>query len=460
MQVGTASALRAVLSHLPPVQHAFAYGSGVLHQPGLYMPERSKPAIQLDGNCEQTNPQPTSPSSSTPMIDYILSVDDPLKWHMLNIQKNPEHYSWVAKLGPGAITGIADHVGVGIHFNTLVRMQGGQMIKYGVTRTSLLLDDLHTWRHLYVAGRLQKPVLTLASCVKEVEAAQAANQRAAAAAALLLLPPIFTTKDFLTKIVTLSYSGDVRMGIAEDPRKVERIVQGSRPALDDMYLPLISEPHGPFQPGIRGAELGGGDRHSIPGAPSDIDRHSSGEQNIIGDGGLGISMHSIPVQNTANSQDLKIISGVHVEREGVQGQDSSPPERRDLANAQWAQRADAHTQGELLKCLPPALLTRVAYKLGFQVPESHLQQNQSGVLIHDTLDDITNAAVRSGQVQQLVAQALAETVRASSASQALSGLLAAGGGKAVQYFGSKVAKAVRGAFQGAWASGLTIKRPP
>eukprot|EP00983_Pelagomonas_calceolata_P054811 1143860-Pelagomonas_calceolata.AAC.2 len=90
------------------------------------------------------------------------------------------------------------------------------------------------------------------------------------------------------------------------------------------------------------------------------------------------------------------------------------------------------------------------------VPESHLQPSESGVSIHDTLDDITTAAVRSGRIQQLVDQALGETVRASSASQALSGLLAAGGGKAVQYLGSKVAKAVRGTFQ---ASGLTSKRP-
>eukprot|EP00983_Pelagomonas_calceolata_P006482 212935-Pelagomonas_calceolata.AAC.2 len=121
MQVWTASALRAVLNHLPPVQHAFAYGSGVLHQPGLYMPERGESAIKE--TCEQA-PQPTIPSSKGPMIDFFLAVDDPLKWHtqvrswveqhaawlcecrdqvsQQNIQKNPGHYSWVAKLGPGA----------------------------------------------------------------------------------------------------------------------------------------------------------------------------------------------------------------------------------------------------------------------------------------------------------------------------------------------------------------------
>jgi translocator assembly and maintenance protein 41 len=46
---------------------------------------------------------------------------------------------------------------------------------------------------------------------------------------------------------------------------------------------------------------------------------------------------------------------------------------------------------------------------------------------------------------QLVTQAIADTIRVSSASQALSGFLAAGGGKAVQYLGAKMVKAYQGA---------------
>lgn len=69
-----------------------------------------------------------------------------------------------------------------------------QVVKYGVISTRSLLDDLRTWRHMYAAGRLQKPVLTLISHAVEYEAAQQANLRAAAAAALLLLPPRFTTQ--------------------------------------------------------------------------------------------------------------------------------------------------------------------------------------------------------------------------------------------------------------------------
>lgn len=44
----------------------------------------------------------------------------------------------------------------------------------------------------------------------------------------------------------LSYQGDVRMGLAEDSRKVERIVAGSYYAFADTYLPLLqvrARPH-------------------------------------------------------------------------------------------------------------------------------------------------------------------------------------------------------------------------
>ena len=68
------------------------------------------------------------------------------------------------------------------------------MAKYGVVSTRNLLDDLRTWRHLYMAGRLQKPVVTLVSHVKELQAAQEANLQGATAAALLLLPRRFSTQ--------------------------------------------------------------------------------------------------------------------------------------------------------------------------------------------------------------------------------------------------------------------------
>ncbi len=46
-------------------------------------------------------------------------------------------------------------------------------------------------------------------------------------------------QSLLRTICGLSYRGDVRMGFAEDPHKVGRIVHGSREALEEMYLPHL-----------------------------------------------------------------------------------------------------------------------------------------------------------------------------------------------------------------------------
>lgn len=114
---------------------------------------------------------------------------------------------------------------------------------------------------------------------------------------------------------------------------------------------------------------------------------------------------------------------------------------------QWERHPGVEAQGELFKLLPPALLTRVssfasltacldaapvrsclyalqltcavlkahwltekschthsqvAYKLGFEVPESHLHRGDADQT-HDTLSDVASSAMRSGPsgVQQV-----------------------------------------------------------
>lgn len=50
--------LSEFLKTLPSVQHAFAYGSGIFQQQGLYIA-----------------------GGTGPMLDFILAVDDPREWH-------------------------------------------------------------------------------------------------------------------------------------------------------------------------------------------------------------------------------------------------------------------------------------------------------------------------------------------------------------------------------------------
>lgn len=60
-QARRAKELAAFLKSVPEVQYAFAYGSGVFQQQGLY--------------------KEGSSNEDRPMLDFILAVDDPVTWH-------------------------------------------------------------------------------------------------------------------------------------------------------------------------------------------------------------------------------------------------------------------------------------------------------------------------------------------------------------------------------------------
>ena len=120
------------------------------------------------------------------------------------------------------------------HFNPYVSIRS-RLCKYGVISTRRLVDDLTSWRDLYVAGRLHKPVRTLVHH-PGVDAALKVNARAAVCAAMLLLPERFSTHELYRRICGLSYHGDVRMAFAEDKRKLDNIVEGSMGELDALYM--------------------------------------------------------------------------------------------------------------------------------------------------------------------------------------------------------------------------------
>lgn len=99
------------------------------------------------------------------------------------------------------------------------------MIKYGIVSVDTLKCDLRDWNTLYLAGRLQKPVNTLISN-DGIVSAQKLNIDSAIKTALLLCPSTFNVTEILKVICSLSYIGDIRLGFAEDSKKVERIVRG------------------------------------------------------------------------------------------------------------------------------------------------------------------------------------------------------------------------------------------
>ncbi|GLI63963.1 hypothetical protein VaNZ11_007130 [Volvox africanus] len=433
MYAPAALRMGSVLQQFPPVAYAFAYGSGAHYQPGLYDNVRSEkststashlervrhdastePSVRPRQDCTLSNCETsTSASSNTlsfdafrrrgqvPVIDFIFTVKDAHEWHqqaspntlfilsgslhqyIQNISRNSDHYSWVGRLGPKVVCSVAEAIGVGVHFNALVQMNGQMTIKYGVVEAATLERDLSLWEHLYIAGRMHKPVTPLLPAPPgPLAAAQETNLHNALAAALVLLPPTFTEEELLRTLVGLSYRGDIRLAIgAEDPNKVARIVDGSWDELYSMYMPLLIQQSG---------------------------RYSTLKLEVMGQVAPTSAMRSGGGAN----------SGCRL----------------------WRQSKDAEAQGAALQLLAPGLLHEMAARLGYHVPLEHLAPGTS------TQKEVVAAAMRSGAVQRLTADSLAAIVRRSSIYQAAAGLLAAGGGKAVQYVGSKMAKAVRPLF--------------
>lgn len=204
------------------------------------------------------------------MHDYIFVVRDALEWHHHNRRLNPGHYvadprwdKWLQTWGGS------------IYYLTDVSLPDGQgvRLKYGVIELGAFLEDLWQWRHLYVAGRLHKPILSLGPMTVDIAAAIEANRVQALRTALLTLPECFTSRTLLTHIVSLSYWGDPRMVWAEDPKKIARIVAGQGSSLWQLYQAyLVNQGNAstsllPNLDLLKGRSLA---HEPIPGEPLDV----------------------------------------------------------------------------------------------------------------------------------------------------------------------------------------------
>lgn len=182
-------------------------------------------------------------NQSSDLIDIIISVDDPMQWHQENLARNQQHYSFIRYL-PSSIDIIKktqEQFGAKIYFNPYVRL-GNYSLKYGVIKTSHLIDDLLDWKNLYIAGRLHKPVEFLVNTCDRNELLKNSlriNKESALRAAILQLPETFTALQLYKTIAGLSYKGDFRMIFGEDINKIDNIVSTQVDRFDQMYLPLL-----------------------------------------------------------------------------------------------------------------------------------------------------------------------------------------------------------------------------
>eukprot|EP00747_Dinoflagellata_sp_TGD_P114246 gnl/TRDRNA2_/TRDRNA2_171890_c0_seq5.p1 gnl/TRDRNA2_/TRDRNA2_171890_c0~~gnl/TRDRNA2_/TRDRNA2_171890_c0_seq5.p1 ORF type:complete len:330 (-),score=56.41 gnl/TRDRNA2_/TRDRNA2_171890_c0_seq5:150-1037(-) len=194
------------------------------------------------------------------MVDLIFVVRDAdlQAWHKDNMRAHRDHYTNLGRaLGTSAIARVQSW-GPAVYYISNVKLQtrGGDEVlaKYGVMSVKALLGDLKNWASLYVAGRAHKPFAFdwqpgVDQEVREsLLAAVARNRRSAVSAALLLTcgsgAECHVSMDvdtFLTHIVKLSYDGDIREGIAENPKKIQNIVRTQRTDLWKLYSPIVSD---------------------------------------------------------------------------------------------------------------------------------------------------------------------------------------------------------------------------
>lgn len=190
-----------ILRQFPSVEFAFAYGSGVLPQAGYNY----------------------SNSSLLPMLDLVFAVSDPVQWHRLNMQLHPSHYTSIVPLTPNLTAYVQNNFGAGMWYNVdiplNIRRFPHRKMKYGVISTSKLSEDLLNWTDLYIAGRLHKPVFIIKSNPLFDNYVEI-NREHALRAAVFLLPPKFGELELFLSIASLSYNGDPRMGMSENPMKV------------------------------------------------------------------------------------------------------------------------------------------------------------------------------------------------------------------------------------------------
>ena len=191
--------IREFVDLKPDVVAAYGYGSAIFNQIGY---------------SKNANPQ----------IDLILVVKDLATWYLKNANADNNFFNPKNKLGIYPVTYIKYK---NYYFKTLT-------INY-----ERLLDDLLNWKTFAIAGRMQKPLLTL----KDNEALRYAlisnRYNAYLTASILTDDGDNYNYRLLETICMLSYIGDIRNLGFENPSKVSNILNGNYENFLEIYKHFI-----------------------------------------------------------------------------------------------------------------------------------------------------------------------------------------------------------------------------
>lgn len=197
------------VNNRPKVVAAYGYGSGVFKQSGYTSKDKRQ-------------------------IDLILVVDDLRKWHLENMKMNKKDYSFIGKLffKHGSIKKLKGKTGITYVSNI---HENGQIFKYGTIEVKDLEKYLSTWKSFYLPGRFQKTIYPIVETEELKKKIEKNREQALLLSSFLQNNNEVTKKDLLVTLCGLSYLGDTRMKIAENPRKVLNIVEGSFDTFDRLY---------------------------------------------------------------------------------------------------------------------------------------------------------------------------------------------------------------------------------
>ncbi len=200
-------AIRSFANKRPEAVGIYGYGSGVFKQ--------------------------ANDTGAKPLTDVIFLVDDIRMWHSQNMQLNKRDYSVIGKIHLSRKN--IDKLKGKNHVTYFSEIKDDEYtFKYGVIEVEDFKRGLTTWDNIFMAGRFHKPVLEIIS-IEEVREAIRYNRRCALMIASLFSDRFTSKDDLFKKICGLSYMGDARMAIAENPKKVENIVEGSFDRLLEIY---------------------------------------------------------------------------------------------------------------------------------------------------------------------------------------------------------------------------------
>lgn len=168
-----------------------------------------------------------------PLTDVVFIVDDIRDWHKTNMTMNSKDYSLIGRVHLSR-KNIAKLKGMnGVTYFSEIK-DDGYIFKYGVIEVEDFKRGLSTWDNLFMAGRFHKPVMEI-SATDDIRYVISYNKNIALMIACLFCDSITTREDIYRKLCGISYIGDARMAFAENPHKVENIVDGSFDKLSEIY---------------------------------------------------------------------------------------------------------------------------------------------------------------------------------------------------------------------------------